>query len=183
MTCIVGLAEDGVVYMGGDSAACAGWDIRQVKHPKVFKVGPFVVGYTDSFRMGQLLQYHLKIPARPLAEGTYQYMVKTFGDEARGMLKEHGYSRVEANQEEGGSFLVGYEGRLYLVTAEFAVLEYQGDFDAVGCGADFAKAVLAVTEGLPPEERVYKALETAARFSGGVVEPFHIVTGARRSSR
>ena len=62
MTCIVGVVDNGKVYMGGDSAGVGGLCIETRKQPKVFRNGDFLIGYTDSFRMGQLLQYKMSPP-------------------------------------------------------------------------------------------------------------------------
>ena len=59
MTCIVAIAQNGVVYMGSDHAASddkTGWILAR-KEPKVFKAGQYGIAFTDSFRMGQILQY------------------------------------------------------------------------------------------------------------------------------
>ena len=50
MTCIVGVAHKGAVYIGGDSAAVAGWALTCRADHKVFKNGDFVMGFTTSFR-------------------------------------------------------------------------------------------------------------------------------------
>ncbi len=39
MTCIVGLVDNGKVYIGGDSAGCAGYDVRIREDQKVFRNG------------------------------------------------------------------------------------------------------------------------------------------------
>ena len=59
MTCIVGLVDDGKVYMGGDAASVDGYIVRTSALSKVFRNGPFLIGYSTSWRMGQILQYHL----------------------------------------------------------------------------------------------------------------------------
>ncbi len=41
MTCIVGLIEKGIVYIGGDSASTDNCDIKTIKSPKVFKKAVF----------------------------------------------------------------------------------------------------------------------------------------------
>lgn len=43
--------------MGCDSAGVGGWHLQLRADPKVFHVGHFLIGYTDSFRMGQLLRF------------------------------------------------------------------------------------------------------------------------------
>lgn len=59
MTRVVGLVRQGRVYMGVDSAAVQGWTRRASQVSKVFRRGPFLIGYTTSFRMGQFLEHHL----------------------------------------------------------------------------------------------------------------------------
>ena len=75
MTCIVGLEHDGKVYMGGDSAAVGGMDVYPSRIPKVFQAGRYLIGYTTSFRMGQLLQYGLDKIARKRKKH-----IRTFSD-------------------------------------------------------------------------------------------------------
>ena len=65
MTAIVAIRQDNTVYMGGDSAGVAGLKITIRKDPKVFINGNFLMGFTTSFRMGQLLQYSFKPPEHP----------------------------------------------------------------------------------------------------------------------
>ncbi len=62
MTCIVGVVKDGVVYIGGDSAGVSGLRLIKRKDSKVFKRKGFIIGYTSSFRMGQLLRFKLDPP-------------------------------------------------------------------------------------------------------------------------
>ena len=97
MTCLIGLVEDGKVYMGGDSAAVTGYDTRQAKAPKVFENGEFLMGYTTSFRMGQLLQYHLTIPKQTSHESDMSYMVTTFIDAVRDCFKNQGFTTINNN--------------------------------------------------------------------------------------
>ncbi len=57
MTCIVGIETDKGVVIGGDSAGVSGLGLTVRADEKVFARGPFVMGFTSSFRMGQLLRY------------------------------------------------------------------------------------------------------------------------------
>ena len=64
MTCIVAIAQNGIVYLVSDHAASddkTGWILARTE-PKVFKVGQYGIDFTDSFRMGQILQYSLVPP-------------------------------------------------------------------------------------------------------------------------
>lgn len=176
MTCIVGLAEEGKVYIGADSASAAGWTVRQTKLPKVFRNGDFIIGYTQSFRMGQILQHHLSVRKQFVGEGHNEYMVKAFAEAVRESLKSHGFAKTENNVERGGEFLVGYKGHLYSFDSDFQVNEMAMGYDACGCGENFALGAMKALEGVPPEERITKALECAATFSGAVIPPFHILS-------
>ena len=174
MTCIIGLVSDGKVYMGGDSAGASGWLVRAVRSPKVFEVGPFIIGYTTSFRMGEILQYHLSVQPQN-GESDHEYMVCQFVEAVRATLKEHGFAKVENNVEEGGTFLVGYHGHLYSVDGDFQMTEHTDGYDACGCGQGFALGAMMALEGLSPKKRIRRALKIAAHFSGGVAGPFVVV--------
>lgn len=176
MTCIVALEHKGKVYMGGDSAAVSGWDIQASASPKVFLVGDFLIGYTSSFRMGQLLQYNLEIPENACGKDDMKYLVTQFIPAVRNCLKDGGYTKVDNNKEEGGAFLVGYRGKAYLVSSDFQITRMTSGFIAVGCGENYAIGALAVNKITHPENAVIRALEVAAMFSAGVCAPFHVIS-------
>lgn len=176
MTCIAGIEQDGRVWIGGDSAAgSGGWGLTVRADEKVFTTGPFLMGFTTSFRMGQLLRYRLSVPAPTVDVDDVRYMSTTFVDAVRQCLKDGGYARVENGQESGGTFLVGYKGSLYMVYGDYQVGSPVDGFAAVGCGQDIALGALAVTKTLAPAKRIKLALAAAERFSGGVRGPFIIV--------
>jgi ATP-dependent protease HslVU (ClpYQ) peptidase subunit len=176
MTCIIGLVKDGVVYMGGDSIAYTDYfDSRTGRAPKVFRIGECLIGFTSSFRMGQILQYHLKLETQG-NEPDDRYIVVTFLEAVRACLKTHGYAKVENNQETGGTFLVGYRGNLYKVCDDLSVLQFTDDFDVVGCGIYHAIGAMAALENLPPRRRIKQALKIVARYVPGVSGPFHLET-------
>lgn len=183
MTCIVGLVDKRNIYIGADSASVAGWTRRITRLPKVFRRGPFLIGYTTSFRMGQLLQHELQVPPQKDRVDDMEFMVTTFVESVRKLLKERGVSKVEANAESGGQFLVGYKSRLFSVQSDFQVNEMADGFDAVGSGAEFALGALAATRGLSPTVRVRRALEVSATFNMGVTGPFFVRSLARSARR
>lgn len=191
MTCIIGLVHEGKVYMGGDSAGANGWTTRATALRKVFvrefydpgdalKLRPcttrFLIGYTTSYRMGQLLQYHLEVRRPGQRESGEQYMVTGFAEAARHLFADMGFSEINSNKHEGGVFLVGYGQHLYRIESDYQVQQFRDGFDAVGCGSEFALGAMAVTERMKPEKRIETALKAAARFSNGVCGPFYIET-------
>ena len=177
MTCIVGIISGKKVIIGGDSAGVSNLDITIRRDPKVFRVGKFIIGCTSSFRMIQLLQFSFKPPKRKKKE-VYEYMCTDFIDAVRKCFKEGGYlQKYRLGDEKGGTFLVGYKGRLFEIEDDFQVAEPLDGFCSVGCGSDYAIGSLCTTENtkLTAEDRVLKALEVATKRSGGVEPPYIIL--------
>ncbi len=173
MTCIVGLEHKGKVYMGADSAAAAGWEVRATRIPKLFRRGPFLIGYTTSSRMGQLLQHRLEIPAAN-GKNPMTYLVSDIIEAMRQCLRDGGFTKIENNVEEGGDFLIGYANALYRIGEDFQLNTMKEGFDAIGCGREYALGVLYYTSALEPRGRLRNALRAAAHFSGGVIPPFTV---------
>lgn len=174
MTCVVGLVEKGRVYIGVDSSSVQGWTRRTTTLQKVFRRGPFLIGYTTSFRMGQILEHHLEVPKQGDDESDMTYMVTQFIESARTLLKEKGFAKIEANAETGGQFLVGYRGRLYSVQNDFQVGEMSERMDSIGSGGEYALGAMMALAGQAPTRRIKKALSIAAHFNMGVCAPFFV---------
>jgi ATP-dependent protease HslVU (ClpYQ) peptidase subunit len=175
----VGIATNGKTYIGGDSAGVSGLDLTVRKDKKVFNNGEMVMGFTSSFRMGQVLQYDFLPPEVTQSDDDLMaYMVKKFVPALRTCFKDTGYIKIESNRESGGCFLVGVRGRLFQIDSDFQIGETICGFSAVGCGESYALGSLftsASDKTIKPKWRLEKALEAAAEFSGGVCAPFNFV--------
>lgn len=184
MTCIVGLVYNNDVYMGADSAGVSNLNLALMTQPKVFRNKDFLIGYTTSFRMGQLLQYSFIPPTTRPKTNIYKYMVGDFVDAVRCCFKGGGFASKDKEVESAGTFLVGYHGRLFRIEDDYQVLERLNGYDAIGCGTDFALGSLLTTEiassqygtqmQINPNRRIYQALLSASTFSAAVSKPFHI---------
>lgn len=181
MTCIVGITlKSGSVLIGADSAGVSGLDLRIRRDEKVFTNGDFIFGCTTSFRMIQLLRYKLTIPKRYPDTDVMAFMATTFIDAVRNTLKDGGFARKESEVESGGTFLVGYAGRLFSVYSDYQVAENIDGFDACGCGDFYALGSLKTTNGYETErakERLGIALDCASYFSAGVIGPYVFLEG------
>lgn len=178
ITCIVGLLHEGRVYVGGDSAGVSGLDLTVRADEKVFVNGEFLMGFTTSFRMGQLLRYSLSVPKPREGVEPYAFMVTEFIDAARNTLKTGGYAETRNGAEVGGTFVVGWRGCLYKIESDYQVGQPVDPFIAAGCGDAYALGSLHATQDTEasPERRVEMALEAAERFSGGVQRPFKVLS-------
>lgn len=179
MTCIVGIIDKdtGKVFIGGDSASSNDSSITIIKDPKVFKNGDFLFGCTTSFRMMQLLKYSLKLP--PVKEDIIEYMCTDFIDAVRKCFKDGGYmQKYTGGDERGGTFLVGYEDKLFKIEEDFQVSQSANGIDACGCGEYFALGALYAMENnsiIQSSEKVLKALHVAEELSTWVCGPFKIL--------
>ena len=179
MTCIVGLTENNKVYIGGDSASASSNRITISAIPKVFDTGDFLIGYTSSWRMGQILQHHLQIDEAVLpkvGDSLWEFMVRVFVEEVRNLFKTFGYAKLENNEETAGEFLVGCYGHLYHIGIDYQVNETVNGMDACGSGEQYALGALYATKdsALTPYQRIDIALEAAAEFSPFVRPPFTV---------
>jgi len=186
MTCIVAIAQNGVVYMASDHAASdekTGWILAR-KEPKVFKVGQYGIAFTDSFRMGQILQYSWvppKYTPTKTNSGLDKFMRTKFVDSVKDAFKGGGYGNFGPNVEDGdqgGIFLVSVRGtgRLFYVDDDFQVGENIIPYYAEGIGMDFALGSLHSTQNMrDPYKRMELALSAASQFSVGVCPPYHYI--------
>jgi ATP-dependent protease HslVU (ClpYQ) peptidase subunit len=183
VTVIVGVVEDGQALLGADSVGSDGWNLMNRTDPKVFVNGEFVMGFTTSYRMGQLLRYAFTPPARHADKDLMAYMVTDFIDALRGCLKSGGWAEKNNENEKGGVFLVGHAGRLFRIEADYQVGESADGCDAVGCGDAYAKGALYATKGQPAAQRIRAALAAAETYSSGVRGPFHFVCQPKRQEQ
>jgi ATP-dependent protease HslVU (ClpYQ) peptidase subunit len=175
MTCIVAIKRDSQIVLAGDRAAVIGLDVRSVKDPKIFNIGEFYIGYTSSFRMGQLLQFKLKVKKQTKIQSDMEYMITSFVDSVKAVFKDGDFG----SKDEGGCFLVVYRGEIYQIQSDFQVQRNNLGYDSVGCGSDFALATIRTLiehTNLPTETIASHSLENAAFFNAGVKGPFDTIS-------
>lgn len=175
MTCIVGVVENGTVYIGGDSAGSN--SIHQLtirKDKKVFRNGDFLIAGTGPFRLIQLLRYSFEPPKRE-TDDIERYMATTFVDAIRECFKAGGYAWKSSERESfEGKFLIGYQNRLFIIEGDYQVEEATYPYNAVGSGTDVALGVLYATPDIQAMKRVELALKAAEQHNTTVRAPFHI---------
>lgn len=184
MSCVVALATENSLYMGGDSASVSGSNIHLRKDPKVFKVDGtngevWMFGYVGSFRMGQLVHYSLELPALEEADryDLFEFLVMKFIPLLRRCLKEGGcLARDDEGREKGMQLIVGLRGNIFIVDYDFQVQELLEPYAVLGVAQDFALGALYASLRMKnPEKRVLLALETAQEFNNCVREPFIVI--------
>ncbi|MFH1635834.1 MAG: hypothetical protein ABIG63_17720 [Chloroflexota bacterium] len=184
MTCIVGLVTEKKVYMGSDSAGSDGFTYSIRQEPKVFRRpgdrGEMIIGYTTSFRFGQLLEHALEVPIQPKNMDDHKYMVTSFMNAIRKCLKDGGHITKKDEVERGGTALIGYHGKLWQMERDLQIALSPTMGDAIGSGVYAAMGALHILSGLAlaPEKKIKRALEVAEACVTTVKGPFKIISGA-----
>ena len=177
MTCIVGIEAKGGVILGADSISTdyAVTTVRSAEDCKVFRIGEYVLGFTSSFRMGNLLRYHLALPPPPARGSLHRHLVLKVVPAVRACLKEGGFATTKEGAEQGGSFLLGVRGELWSADADYQMGRNQHGYAAIGCGYAVALGSLYSSKKLPPRRRVTLALEAAEQHSVHVRRPWRLL--------
>lgn len=176
MTCIVGLKDQGKVWMGGDSQITSNNTKLTTTGDKIFQIDNFLIGVTGYTRISQLIQYSFEPPKRYPDTDVMKYMVTEFAGALRYCLRHNGmWTNVDGMESGEFQLLVGYEGRLFKVSGDLCVSEPVEGFHAIGSGGTLALGALAATEDiLDPEKRVRMALEIAEKYDPYTRGPFVI---------
>lgn len=179
MTCIVGVVDNGTIYMGGDSAAVASDIVILRKDPKVFENGGVLIGFSESFRMGQILQHIFTVPELPKVindDTLYKYMCTSFIDALVDCFSKKRFLQEDSRRIRGGTFLVGVKGALFLIYSDFQIEMHHRPFNACGSGRKYALGALYALSNyrIDPETKVNIALDAASDCSLYVRRPYTI---------
>lgn len=172
MTCIVGVVKDGVTYLASDSFATSDYIAIECGEKIFSPCNNTIVGYAESYRMGQILQYC----------NVFDKMAKSkdhVGDMIRRVIPKM-KKAMDDNIEPCA--LVGCGNSLMIVNSDYSVLEPKDKYFAIGSGQDYALSVLHVMKDIdmPVEHYMLMALETAAKFSHKVKGPFYSINTQSR---
>src|SRR4051812_5973507 len=120
MTCIVALRNSKGVIMGADSCAGRNTQANAAKTPKVLRVGEYLIGYTSSYRMGQILHYAMGTKKHNEKEDLFWHLVNVLIPEVREAMKAGGFMLFKEGQEVGGEFLLAHGNRIFRVHSDFS---------------------------------------------------------------
>ena len=165
MTCIVGIAHEDIVYIGGERAAADEVSVVPLAVPKVCKKGDWVYGYAGTFGIGQLMDM-IKLP--PAGEDPYITLRTVVVDKLKESISK--YSR-ENDKDSDTVWLIGAGGRLFeLHHADYSTIEVSTT--AIGSGANLALGSLYTTQGWKSQEkRINVAINAAITYSPTCLGP------------
>lgn len=177
-TCIVGIKDKGGVYIGADSCGSDNWFRQPREDRKLFRIGDdILVGSCGSFRVRDVLAYHVTAPERPKDIDGREYVVRLLIPEIRRALNDAGALAYAQDRTESidGAFLLAYDGALYCVEEDLQVGVTAGGIATTGSGYEYALGSLFSSKHIKDaKKRIRLALEAAAHFAPSVGPPFHI---------
>jgi hypothetical protein len=186
MTVIVGIiAPNGDIFMGSDSAGTSMDGSQSIYvNKKVFAPvhGPaYLIGVCGNHRLSQVMRYAFVPPPPPGPDVDLErFMASEFVNSVRECYRENGIlTSTDDGADTGsfGSFLVGYQGRLFEMEENFQILIDRRNYMSVGSGEDVAHGALYATDksDADPAERVMIALRAAVNFNAWCREPLEIL--------
>lgn len=176
MTCIVGLVHHGAVYMGGDACGSNGHTYTAVHNEKVFTSGEHLMGCTGTFRLIDLLRFHLSVDPPREGADPQRYARVELLCAVKKLLDTHDYlQRKDGVASFEGPFLVGWRGLLWEVQCDLSVIATPPEGYSVGSGGSVARGALYATRGeADPVRRVFEALGAAEAVVTTVRRPFRV---------
>jgi len=175
MTCIIGIAQGGRVWMGADTYM-GSMDLVYRAESKLFRAGNFLIGGAGGWRYCQLLAYALKLSPPKKGRDIRHYMATDFARAIRAAVSEYGCMEKDEDGSDsvGSRALIGAGGCLFNFDGVLSHIPIEDGFAAIGSGAHVAMGSLYETQNsdLKPGERLSRALEAAEALTDGVRRPF-----------
>lgn len=179
MTCIAGAIDHDELVIGSDSGSSDGYGLTfEARSPKVFRCGEGIIGFTSSWRMGQILEHVFKPPIPDEGVPIERYLCTEWIDSVRAALGSAGWKKRDNERDQGGTFLYGFRGRLFLIAEDFQVVEPRDGYAACGSGWQVAWGALAALRQrkISAAVSVMDALAAAAMHNAPIRPPFQMLT-------
>ena len=160
MTCIVGIAKDGIVYIGGERAASDGATLLSLTRPKVKQCGDYLIGFAGSLGIGELAHF---IDLPPIGNNIEKTLRTSFVKKLKDAIELYGNaSHLEDNATD---WLIGVNGRLFEISSQdWSVCEFNES--SIGSGNNIALGSLYTTKNWTDQERrIRVALSAAVEIS------------------
>lgn len=170
MTCVVGIVDDGTIYIGGDRGVSDDTSIMPMLQPKVTIKGDWIYGYAGSLGNGQLFDF-IDLPAIKKTDDVYKVLRMEIVENYRSILDTHGSTK----DDDSTDFIIGCRGRLFeFNTDDWGVAEVSEV--SIGSGGNFALGSLYSTIDNDPIERIGLALGAAITLSPTCLGPIDILS-------
>jgi ATP-dependent protease HslVU (ClpYQ) peptidase subunit len=171
VTVIVGIARDGIVYMGGDRSASDGNIVLPLNRPKVKQCGEYLIGFAGSMGIGEIAHY---IDMPPIGKNIEKTLRTSFVKGLKNAIEEYGNaSHLEDNSTD---WLIGIHGRLFEISSQdWGVCEFIES--SIGSGNSIALGSLHTSKNWKDQEkRIKYSLDAAVEISPSCSGPIDILS-------
>lgn len=171
MTVIVGIADKGKVYIGGDRGHSDSHTLVSSSQPKIFEVGQYIIGYAGNTGIGQAIVHNFPFPAVK-SSNIYKHMTTVFIPQLRSFIIDNNIKLPESDDDNAG-FIVGVKGKIYEIDlSDYQCVEYTEV--AIGTGSSYAYGSI-YNNNNNPEERIRRGIEAAIHYSPSCSSPIDIL--------
>lgn len=173
MTCIAVVRQDNKIFMAGDRGASDDDTILTLSSPKVWKLGPYLIGYAGTLD-GERIRYNFN-PYVPDIKDTDKFMQTKFIKQLRQFYNDWW---VDTSKDADLGLIICVRGQIYEHNAvDMSLTKYTGDFLAMGSGAQYAYGHLDATQKITDaRKRVVGAVNSAIKFSPTCAGPVDVVS-------
>ena len=161
------------IYMAGDRGASDDNTILALTSPKVWKLGPYLLGYAGALD-GERIRYNFN-PYVPDIKDTDKFMQTKFIKQLRNFYNDWW---VDTSKEGDLGLIICIKGQIYEHNAiDMSLSKYNLDYLAMGSGAEYAYGYLNATEkSKDARKRVVGAVNSAIKFSPSCMGPVDVVS-------
>jgi len=173
MTCIVAIASEGKVYIGGERGNSDSSTIVSSTRPKVFECGPYLIGYAGNSGIGQAVVYNFEFPPVGKTHNIDRHMLQVFIPKLRSFITDNEI-KLPNDDDNNAGFIVGVRGRVYEIDlTDFQCIEYNEV--CIGSGSSYAYGSLYSNIDQAPHIRINEAIEAAILYSPTCAGPIDIL--------
>ena len=175
MTCIAVVRDEinNKIYMAGDRGASDDGTILALTAPKVWKLGPYLIGYAGSMD-GERMRYNFN-PYVPDIKDTDKFMQTKFIKQLKQFYTDWW---VETGKESDFGLIIAVRGQIYEhSSADMSLSKYTVPYLAMGSGAEYAYGYLNATEkAKDARKRAVGAVNSAIKFNPSCMGPVDVVS-------
>ena len=172
VTCIVGIIDKDIVYIGGERSASDDSSVVSTLRPKVGIKGEWLYGFSGSYGTGQLIEL-INLPKVLKNDDPYNLLRLIVVEELKRAYESFGRD----HEDNAADWLIGCKGRLFeLSSGDWGVIELSES--SIGSGNNIALGSLHTTRGfdIDPSERISMALDAAITISTTCIGPVDIIS-------
>jgi ATP-dependent protease HslVU (ClpYQ) peptidase subunit len=175
MTCIA-VVRDPItnkIYMAGDRGASDDGTILSLTSPKVWKLGPYLIGYAGAMD-GERIRYNFN-PYVPDIKDIDKFMQTKFIKQLRTFYNDWW---VDTSKDGDLGLIIAIKGQIYEHSSiDMSLSKYNLDYLAMGSGSEYAYGYLNATEKAKDHrKRVLGAVSAAVKFSPSCMGPVDVVS-------